>query len=181
MKKIIGIDLAGLKANPSGFTVLISRKFDAKILYSDEQIIANCMSEQPDVVAIDAPLSFPKQGNLRNADLSLIRRGLRVFHPTFGGMRTLTERGIHLAKKLKDKKIKVIEIHPKTSGLILFKTDDRARWISKLKQKGFSFEGGKSRHEFDAVMAAMTGQLYLEGRTERVGEQKEGIIIIPSE
>jgi predicted nuclease with RNAse H fold len=181
MRKIIGIDLAGLEINPSGFAVLCGHKFYEKILYTDEQLIEKCMIERPDVVAIDAPLSFPKRGNLRRAELSLIKRGLRVFPPIFGGMKNLTERGMHLAKKLRASKIKVIEIHPRTSGLLIFKTHDRAGWISRLRRRGFNFAGGKSIHELDAVMAAVTGQFYLEGRTEKVGEEKEGIIIIPSE
>ena len=177
--KVIGIDLAGLATNPSGFSILMGRKFVTRLIYSDEQIIYLCSVEKPDIVAIDAPLSLPKIGNLRKADLSLIKRGLRVFPPTFGGMRSLTKRGTNLAKKLRARKIRVIEIHPKTSGLILFKTDDRVHWITKLKKQNFRFEGCKSQHEIDAVMAALTGLLHLKRKTEKVGTQKEGTIIIP--
>lgn len=179
MVKIVGIDLAGLETNPSGFAVLSGSKFNARILYTDEQIIGECMAERPDVVAIDAPLSLPVQGSLRNADLSLIKRGMRVFPPIFGGMRTLTERGMRLERELRARKVKVIEVHPRTSGLLLFRTGDRIGWTSNLKQMGFSLPGGESRHELDAVMAAMTGLLYLEGRAEEVGDREEGVIVIP--
>jgi len=177
--KAIGIDLAGLETNPSGFAVLTNRNFKAQIVYSDERMISLCADEEPSVVAIDAPLGLPKRGNLRDADRSLIKRGLRVFPPTFAGMRKLTERGIILAKKLRARKIKVIEIHPRTSGLLLFNTSDRARWLAELKKMGLRFEGGKSAHEVDAMMAAMTGLLYLKGEAEKVGTQREGTIVIP--
>lgn len=177
--KVAGIDLAGLATNPSGFAISEGRKLKTQLTYSDEQIIDLCIMTKPNLVAIDAPLSFPRRGNLRKADLSLIKRGLRVFPPTFGGMRSLTERGIRLAKKLRAKKISVIEVHPRTSGLVLFKTKDRARWMAKLKRKGFSIVGCESRHEIDAAMAAVTGILHLKRKTEEVGARREGTIVIP--
>ncbi len=177
--KIIGIDLAGHQTNPSGFALLSGRTFKTRLVHSDKEIINLCMQEQPALVAIDAPLSLPVRGNLRNADASLIKRGLRVFPPTFAGMRSLTERGIHLAKKLRARKIRVIEIHPRTSGIILFKTPNREQWVTKLRRKEFRFEGGKRQHEIDASLAAFTGALHLQGKTEEIGNAKEGTIVIP--
>lgn len=177
--KIIGIDLAGRSTNPSGLTLLSGRTFKTRIVHSDMKIIKLCRQEQPALLAIDAPLSLPARGNLRNADASLIKRGLRVFPPTFAGMRSLTNRGIRLARKFHTMKIRVIEIHPRTSGMILFKTADRNRWIAKIKKMGFRFEGGNSKHEIDAVLAALTGALYLHGKTEEIGNAKEGTIVIP--
>jgi predicted nuclease with RNAse H fold len=75
--------------------------------------------------------------------------------------------------------IKVIEVHPRTSGLLLFGTAERKKWMKKLKQLGFKFDGGGSRHEVDAALAALTGLLYLKGKVEKVGRPEEGIIIIP--
>jgi predicted nuclease with RNAse H fold len=177
--RVVGIDLAGLETNPSGFAVLEDGEFETSLAYSDEQIIELCKSHGPDLVAIDAPLTLPRRGNLRKSDLSLIRRGLRVFPPTFAGMRKLTERGMRLAKKLRAKKIRVIEVHPRTSGLILFHAADRARWLAEMDRLGYGVRGGKSRHEIDAVMAAMTGLLHLRRKTEEVGARREGSIVIP--
>lgn len=177
--KIIGIDLAGQTTNPSGLATLSGRTFRTRLIYSDAQIIDFCTREQPALVAIDAPLSFPTRGNLRDADASLIKRGLRVFPPTFTGMRSLTKRGILLAKKLGAIKIRAIEVHPRTSGLIMFKTPDRERWITELGRMGFRLEGGSSRHELDAVIAAVTGALHLRRKTEEVGKSAEGKIVIP--
>jgi predicted nuclease with RNAse H fold len=177
--KAIGIDLAGRPANPSGFAVLSGRVFSTQLVYSDGQVIDLCIKERPAIVSIDAPLSLPGRGNLRKADLSLIRRGLRVFPPTFAGMRSLTERGVRLAKKLRERKIRVIEIHPRTSGMMLFGTSDRGRWVARLKKIGFQFKGGSSRHEVDAALAALTGALHIRGKTEEIGDVREGTIIIP--
>ena len=177
--KIIGIDLAGRPTNPSGFALLSGRTFKTQLVYSDKQMIDLCTQERPAIVSIDAPLSLPARGNLRDADISLIKRGLRVFPPTFAGMRSLTERGICLAKKLRARKIRVIEIHPGTSGVILFRTGNRDRWVAKLERTGFRFLGGSSQHETDAALAALTGALHLKGKTEEIGDAKEGTVVIP--
>ena len=177
--KVIGIDLAGWATNPSGFALLSGRKIETLLVYSDDEIIGLCMRERPSVVAIDAPLSMPKRGNLRKADALLIKRGFRVFPPTFAGMRSLTERGMRLAKKIRAKKIKVIEIHPRTSGMLLFNTPLRKKWVAELKRRGWQLKESASEHEIDAVLAALTGVLYLNRGTEEIGRGEEGVILIP--
>jgi len=34
-------------------------------------------------------------------------------------------------------------------------------------------------HEIDATTAALTGYLYLEGKTELIGDEEEGYIVVP--
>lgn len=177
--KIIGIDLAGTERGNTGLAVLSGKSFRTTTLRGDEEIVELCTGEDPDLVAIDAPLSMPSSGNLRKADMELIRRGLRVLPPTFGGMLQLTNRGIRLSALLVSKKIGVIEIHPRTSGVILFGTDEREAWLRGLGRAGFEFRGGMSRHEIDACMAALTGWLHIRGLTESVGDPREGEIVIP--
>lgn len=176
--KVIGIDLAGSPANPSGFAVLSGHTFHTRLVHSDQEIVNLCLKEEPTLVAIDAPLSSPARENIRKADTELIKRGLRVFPPTFAGMRLLTKRGIRLAKKLRSRKIWVIEIHPRTSGVILFKTADRTKWVKKIKKMGFCFERDGSKHETDAALAALSGMLHLRKKTEVVGDMR-GKIVIP--
>jgi len=177
--KVIGVDLAGRPTNPSGFALLSDQKVGTRLVYSDKEIAELCTRERPTLVAIDAPLSLPLRGNLRAADRELIKRGLRVFPPTFAGMRSLTERGVSLAAELRTKNLEVIEIHPRTSGVLLFKTPDRDRWVTKLRKKGVKLKGSISEHEIDAAMAALTGTLHLQKKTEEVGNSKEGTIVIP--
>lgn len=175
----IGLDLAGLPSNPTGFTLLIDRKFETGLVYLDEEIVELCSRNRPALVAIDAPLSLPTSGNLRQADRLLIGRGLRVFPPTFAGMKKLTARGIRLAGELRGKGIKFIEIHPRTSGKILFETPKRQAWLSKLKRKRWTVGQNMSEHEADAVVAALTAWLHLRGMTEEIGADGEGTIVIP--
>lgn len=177
--KIVGVDLAGRETNPSGFAVLSGGRLRTVLIYSDEDIENLCVSERPDLVAIDAPLSLPKCGSLRKADTSLIKRGFRVLPPTFGGMKSLTERGMRLAGELRTKGVRIIEIHPRTSGVILFGKAIRRVWVRELEKRGVRFAKGTSEHEIDAAIAALTGALHLQGKTEGVGDASEGIIVIP--
>lgn len=179
--KVIGVDLAGRPTNPSGLALLSNRKIGTRLVYSDKEIIELCACESPALVAIDAPLSLPMRGNLRTADGELIKRGLRVFPPTFAGMRFLTERGISLATELRARNLQVIEIHPRTSGVLLFKTPDRGQWVIKLRKNGVKLKESVSKHEIDAAMAALTGALHLQKKTEEVGNSVEGTIVIPSQ
>jgi hypothetical protein len=177
--KVIGIDLAGKENNPSGFAVLSQRRLQTKLVYSDNEIISSCLRVYPKLIAIDAPLSTPVKGNLRDSDLTLIKRGLRVLPPTLLGMRRLTERGVEITKKLREKGLQIIEIHPRTSGIIIFKTASRKKWVEKLRESGFKLKDVENEHEIDAILAAVTAQLHLHGKTEMVGKKEEGIIVIP--
>lgn len=176
---IIGLDLAGLPSNPTGFALLIDRKFETDLVYLDEDIVKLCSRSPPALVAIDAPLSLPASGNLRQADRLLIERGFRVFPPTFASMKKLTTRGIRMAGELLGKGVKIIEIHPRTSGKILFGTSKRKAWLSKLRKKRWTVGQNMSEHEADAVVAALTAWLHLRRKTEEIGTAGEGIIIIP--
>ncbi len=176
---VVGLDLAGSPKNPSGFAELRNNQLDTEEIYSDDDILERCTHIGPRVVAIDAPLSLPVRGNLRVADKSLIARGCRVFPPTFGGMKSLTARGMDIASRLRANGIKVIEIHPRTSGMIMFGSPDRAVWVSALEKRGLQLKQRASEHEIDAAMAAVTGLRWLKKKVEEVGDPREGVIITP--
>ncbi|KXB05078.1 hypothetical protein AKJ48_00435 [candidate division MSBL1 archaeon SCGC-AAA261O19] len=175
--KVIGIDLAGKETNPTGMAVLTEEDLSVSTLGSDDEILSECKDNHPDVVAIDAPLNFPVEGSFREADSELISRGHRVLPPSLGGMKFLTERGIRLAEELREQGFEVIEIHPRTSGKILFETPDREEWIRELEKHGWKLGEDVSEHEVDAALTALTGLLYLKGEFEKVGEKEEEIII----
>jgi len=176
---VAGLDLAGNPKNSSGFAELCNDRLETEEIYSDDDILERCTHIRPLVVAIDAPLGLPAVGNLRAADKSLIARGCRVFPPTFAGMKSLTARGVDIAAQLRTNRIKVIEIHPRTSGIMLFGKPDRAAWISELEKRGLRLKPRASEHEIDAVMAAVTGLLWLKKKVEEVGDPREGVIVIP--
>lgn len=177
--RVLGLDLAGVPTNPTGFASLSDRAFETRLVYPDDEILDLCARGRPAAVAIDAPLSLPSRGNLRQADASLIARGFRVFPPTFASMKALTARGMRIADELRAKRIKVIEIHPRTSGAILFGSPDRPVWVSELQKRGWKLKSEASEHEIDAMVAALTGWLWLRGKSEGVGNPREGVIVIP--
>lgn len=174
----IGIDLAGNENNPTGLGLLTNKSITAKTLHSDNEILEFCKDMNPDIIAIDAPLAFPEGGRFRRADQELIERGHQVLPLTLDGMEKLTERGMKVSEKLRNSDFEIIEVHPKTSGKIITGTKSRAEWISKLKEEGWGIESNLSKHEVDSILAALTGKLYLEKRTEQVGGRK-GKIVIP--
>ncbi|KUO43401.1 MAG: hypothetical protein APU95_06010 [Hadesarchaea archaeon YNP_N21] len=177
--KIMGIDLAGNEDNPTGLAWIRVRNLTSEIKYSDREIIRRCLEIKPKAVAIDAPLSLPKMGALRKADRYLISSGFRVFPPTFAGMKKLTLRGIRISSKLRMLGFKVIEVHPRTSGKIIFGTPERKVWVSGLKMRGMRLRGLSSVHEIDAALAALTALFWLRGKFEKIGEAEEGVIVIP--
>lgn len=177
--KVIGIDLAGKEENPSGISILKNHIINTSHIHSDEEIVRKCEKVNPNLIGLDAPLSFPEEDGFREIDSKLVKRGYGVLPPTLGGMRSLTERGIKLAEKFRILGLEVIEVHPRTSGLILFDTESREEWLLKLSESGWKVKSEMDEHEIDSIMAALTGYLCLEGSVEKISAEGEGEIIIP--
>lgn len=177
--RVAGIDLSGSERRPTGLAFLEGRRCLTTTVFSDNEILEQCLRRKASLIAIDAPLSFPREGNLRLCDRVLISRGLRVFPPTFGGMRKLTERGIRISSILRSSGFDVIEVHPRTSGILIFGSPDRKKWVAKLVAAGFKISPS-SDHEIDAILSALTALLHLKGFTETVGGE-DGSIIVPRE
>ena len=187
---IIGLDLAGVENRPTGFCILDEMKVETKLVYNDKQIIQKIDEVKPEVIAIDAPLSLPKGRksieertdiHLRESDKELLRRRIKFFPITLGPMRKLTERGIKLKKILENRGFKVIEVYPggaqdileiprKQQGL-----EKLRRGLEKLKINGLS--KNMSDHELDAVTCAFVGRLFLEKKSETLGDPEEGIVM----
>ncbi len=191
--KVTGIDLAGKKENLSGIAVLemdkvnLKNKVSLKTLYSDEEILKKIKEIHPSLIAIDAPLSLPKGrcclenececavgGHFRQAERDIRPYG-RVLPLTFKGMKILTLRGIKLAKELR-KEYQVIETHPRTSQKMLG-FDDLKHDLGRF----FKLSEDVTDHELDASLAALTGLLYLKDCYLKLGDPREGTIVIPSD
>ena len=98
-KCVIGIDLAASNKNPTGWAILKNKNVKTQLLYTDNEILENTLQNQPEIVAIDAPLSLPKNGEFfRKTDKEMIRKGYRVLPPNFPAMKKLTLRAIRLNK-----------------------------------------------------------------------------------
>lgn len=181
---IIGIDLAGLKKNPSGLAILRQRKVQTKLVYSDEEIIDSITDNKPYLIAIDAPLSFPKEGFLRNADRQMMKKGYRVLPPNFPHMKELTDRAVNLNNLITQKSYRTIEVHPTSTRKALQMLPPKEWQIIQeiFKQMGLKGNIETQRltaHELDSITTALTAQLYLKNQTEKIGDEQEGYIIIP--
>lgn len=158
----VGVDLAGLEKNPTGFCKLEfgdREKTDVKILFSDKDIIREVKESKPNIVCIDAPLSLPKTGYFRRSEMILRSRGFKPLSPMFPAMKTLAKRGMMLQARIEQMGIKVIEGFPQATEKIL----------------GLEKEWRVNEHKYDALLCALTGKYYLLGKYELVG----GETIIP--
>jgi predicted nuclease with RNAse H fold len=190
---VVGIDLAGSPRRDTGVCALRGMTAGSiETLHSDKEILDFVERIEPELVAIDAPLSLPpgrKSLEERNAehfrpsDRELLKRGIRFFPITLGPMRLLTARGIRLKKILTRRGYPVIEIYPGAAQDI-FGIPRKQHGLAKL-QRGLERLGlrGLNREmngdELDAVTGALVGRLYLKGKAEILGDVKTGAIIVP--
>jgi predicted nuclease with RNAse H fold len=182
-KTISGIDLAGKPENPTGWATWENKKVETRLLYRDDQILEAITKNKPEIIAVDAPFSLPKNGIFRKADREMIKKGYRVFPPRLPAMRTLTMRAIKLNKLIAKKGFKTIEVHPtSTCKALNISPKDWGKIQTVLTQIGL--EGDLkvltlTPHEIDAVIAALTAYLYMRNQTEALGDEEEGYITIP--
>ncbi|MEM2875885.1 MAG: DUF429 domain-containing protein [Candidatus Bathyarchaeia archaeon] len=187
---VVGLDLAGVENKPSGFCVLEGMRAETYLLYTDEEIIQKVRELKPNVIAVDAPLSLPpgrtsieeRTGtHLRECDRELLRRGIKFFPITLGPMRKLTQRGMRLRETLEVEGFRVIEVYPGGAQDVLG-IPRKGMGLKKLREglEKLGIQGLKesvSDHELDAVTSAFVGRLFLEGKTETLGELREGIVM----
>ncbi len=190
---VAGIDLAGSTRRNTGICILRGMTLaSCMTVHADEEIFSLVDKAGPDLVAIDAPLSLPpgrrtiedrSGGHFRACDRELLRRGIRFFPITLGPMRSLTKRGIKLKKSLARRGFDVIEVYPGAAQDI-WKIARKQGGLSKLR-KGLERLGlrGLKRSmngdELDAASAALVGRLYLQGKTEVLGNPSRGAIVVP--
>jgi predicted nuclease with RNAse H fold len=181
-KCTIGIDLAGLSKNPTGWAVLKGNTVRTSVIYTDSEILENITRNTPSLIAIDAPLSLPKKGEaFRKADREMIKKGYRVFPPTFPAMKKLTLRAIRLNRLIEENAYKTIEVHPtSTRKALRMPLKDWKTMQEILKTLGLKGELETRPlviHEIDAVTAALTAALHLKKQTETIGD--EDCVIVP--
>lgn len=154
--KIIGIDLAGKDKNTTGFCVMIDNETKVKLLHTDDEILKAIKEIEPDVIAVDAPFSFPVEGYYRDSDLRLQEEGFKPLSPRFPGMQPLVDRAIKLVAEMK-KSYRVIEVFTRA-------TED----ILGLQEK--------KTDEYDALLCALTGKYYFQGKFRTIGKEE---VVVP--
>jgi predicted nuclease with RNAse H fold len=185
-KCTIGIDLAGLSRNPTGWALLKGNAVKTALVYTDSEILETIVKNHPALIAIDAPLSLPKKtAFFRKADREMIRKGYRVFPLNLPAMKKLALRAIRLNRLIEEKRYKTIEVHPtSTRKALQMPLKDWKAIQEVLKTLGLKGEletRPLATHEIDAVTAALTAVLHLKSQTERLGGDEEGYIIVPKE
>ncbi|MEM0215378.1 MAG: DUF429 domain-containing protein [Archaeoglobaceae archaeon] len=137
-------------------------------------------------VGIDAPLSFPKEGTLRECEIKLLKLGIRLFPSGAKFFRDIALKGIEMAEELRKEGIAVFEVYPFATR-VMMKIAPKSR---KRTKKGLSeiirelqkfIEISELTHdEVDAVISALTVREFLQGRGF-VLSGKDGEIILPTE
>ena len=180
--KFIGIDLAGSPKNDTGFCILEvtgeNKSLTVTLLHSDSEILEKIKKNNPDLIAIDAPLTY--EGINRECDNILREYG--ALPVTLRGMEVLARRGTSIAGELKKQGCKYIEVYAKATGKILgFYDATESNMQRKLLSAGLSGDLEKrmlSKDELDAIFAALTAYLHHDGKSEGVGDAN-GKITIP--
>lgn len=167
-----GLDLAAKPTNPSGLAILKGSKQKPKLTklsnaFTDEQIIEAVKGVN--YLAIDAPLIKGKPNGMRLAEKHLISLGLRVFTPSF--LQNLSLRAQKLINKL-PKNIKIIEVHPRSSALMLGLNVQRPVFNQPQLKKLLDANNiaCANKHQFDGLVSAYTAYLYQNNRTRLAGE-----------
>jgi predicted nuclease with RNAse H fold len=181
---IIGIDLAGVEKNPTGWALWKNKVISTCHLYKNQEILEHLTKFEPTLIAIDAPLSLPKKETMRKADKEMYRHGYPVFPPRFPAMEKLTLRAIELTQQIKRKNLRIIEVHPTSTRKALKISAKDWKKIQTIflhmNLKGNLETRALTSHEIDAVTSALTGYLYLQGKTELIGDEEEGYIVVPT-
>ncbi|MDW8021297.1 MAG: DUF429 domain-containing protein [Nitrososphaerota archaeon] len=181
---VVGVDLAGSSRRVTGLCSLsLDLRCELAEAKLDEEVLHFILERMPKIVAIDAPLSFPSSGRgLRRCDRELLRMGLRPLPPILGPMRMLTERAIRLKRVLEGFDYKVIEVFPTGARRILglpSKRDLKALRLGLISLGMKDIPEEVNMHLLDAVICAFVGMLYLRGEFVEVGDEEEGVIIMP--
>ena len=186
---VVGVDLAGSPHRPTGLCLLKGMHAKTRIAFTDEEILETIREAKPDLVPMDAPLSFPpgrttihdRSGDhLRECDRELQRRKIRFFPITLGPMRMLTERGLALKAQIEKMGNRTVECYPGAAqdiwGIPRQHHDLKGllRGLKNLGVKGLTRK--MTSDELDPVSAALTGRSYLLGKGEVLGGEN-GILI----
>jgi predicted nuclease with RNAse H fold len=198
----VGIDLAGVAHRETGVAVL--RKGHLELLASagdDEEILALArLAGRWGTVAINAPLTRPLGRCCLDDDCrcrhdpgtrsrQLERELARMGVPTLATalIKVLAHRGARIAAALRDLDYEPLEVYPFATLRLLGlpwqgkRTPQGRRRIYRALRPlvpGLRHPRA-SEHQLDAVVCALTAQLWREGRTRDVGLPEEGLMTIP--
>jgi predicted nuclease with RNAse H fold len=198
----IGIDLAGVEHRETGMAVLRAGRLERLTSAgTDAEILLLIAEAGPGgTVAINAPLTRPlgrccldddcpcrtdPGTRSRQLERELARMGIPALATAL--IKVLARRGSRLAAALRDLGCEPLEVYPFATLKLLGlpcrgkKTPSGRRQIYRALRPlvpGLRHPRA-SEHQLDAVVCALTAQLWREGRTRTVGRPDEGLMTIP--
>lgn len=196
---VVGIDLTGSEARPSGWCLLRGSAAETTMLASDDEIFARTMATRPTLISIDSPLSLPfgrtrvedddpgrqQYGIMRQCERQLKRRGVNVYPCLLPSMQRLTSRGMRLAARFRAEGVPVIESYPGAAQDIMG-IPRKGAGIEFLRQGLFDFgirgefaDGSATHDELDAITSAIVGSFFLSDKYEALQGPSEDALIIP--
>jgi predicted nuclease with RNAse H fold len=204
-----GIDLTSRETKPSA-CLCLNDKLEVVycgLLKTDSDIVSKVGQYSPRIIAIDAPLSLPvglccleescgcqpkSQWKGRLCERELAHVQIYCYFTTKKSIiKDMVERAIKLKEKLGRCGREVIEVYPYASKVRLFgkpiprKSTAKGRFwlrekLSALLKNRQPFLEQWNHDLCDAAIAAYTGFLYTQGKTEALGDVQEGLIYIPT-
>jgi predicted nuclease with RNAse H fold len=199
---VIGIDMASAK--PCTCAVLDDKLRFLLYEYDNwRSVLHIAKSFGCDVFALDSPLGFPRgmccleescpckaESGLkgRAAERELSKLGIGSYYSTKRSfIKPMIYKSIQWAKELRAAGFQVIEIYPYASKVRLFGKpvpNKATRFgLMELRKKvvklGFKLDGYLNHDQIDALIAAYTALLYVQGKTIEVGDPAESTIVIP--
>lgn len=151
-----------------------------------DDFILNQLSLEPAFIMIDAPLSLPAAYFNNGLDYHYrdCDRETKAMSPMFLG--GLTARAISLKSKITS--IRMIETYPKVLLPLLFESTDFYAKKKNINEEAISklnavlslklAKEPKNWHEFDAILAWISGERYLNKKSKTFGNKSEGLIIV---
>lgn len=121
-------------------------------------------------VGIDAPLSFPPKGTLRECERKLLNLGIRLFPSGAQFFREIALIGMKIAEELRALGIQVFEVYPYATRVIMgIAPNAKKRSKEGLEElrsaiSRFFAVQDLSHDEIDAVLSALTVKEFIEGR-----------------
>jgi predicted nuclease with RNAse H fold len=196
------VDLAGLPTNPTGVAVMQDgRLVRVQSTHTDDEIAAIVREcGRSSVVAINAPLGLPHgrcclddacrcRFDPGTRSRAVERQLARERVPTLATalIKVLARRGISLASCLRATGYCVIEAYPYATlrllGLPAHGKRSRAGRAAIMAALSPLVPGldhpDASEHELDAVVCALTADLWLRLRCREVGDPEEGQMMVP--
>jgi predicted nuclease with RNAse H fold len=198
----VGIDLAGVPHRETGVAVLRDGRLELLTSASqdDEILELASLAGRGGIVAVNAPLTRPLGRCCLNDDCpcrtdpgtrsrQLERDLARMRVPTLATalLKVLARRGSRIASSLREMGFEPLEVYP-FATLRLMGLPSEGKRVPAGRRKIYRalrplIPGLRhpyaSEHQLDAIVCALTAELWRQGRATTVGDPDEGLMVIP--